>query len=353
MSNYDTIYNTFRPSTFDEVFGQEHVVQPLLHQLKNNTLPHSLILFGPPGVGKTTVARLLAKAYNQSSSGLREIDAAQDRKVETIRQLIPKFSYAPMEGDYLTVIFDEAHQMTPDAFQALQKVVEEPPEKVRFIFVTTRIDKIPSTIVSRSQRHGFTRIENKLIYQRLFEVSSKLNQETTQELLNYAVQVADGSMRDALVALGQIFSLQEQSAVDIAEALGILGGPKIANFLFLYLKRATFKELLEAAEMFESERLDNYRAMSDFQQYVVDAICYLRDDRCVNYLKFNVCDLISKIDQIAISGGHSLASIRDMMRKELEKVYILSLEAEERIAKTKNTTSAFRMFVNSLVNSWA
>jgi len=351
MNNYDALYNTFRPASFDNVKGQDRVVKPLLYQIENNTLPHSLILFGPPGVGKTTVARLLAKEYNSSSSGLREIDAAQDRKVETIRQLIPKFSYAPMEGDYLTVIFDEAHQMTHDAFQALQKVVEEPPEKVRFIFVTTRVDKIPSTIVSRSQRHSFNKIDSKYIYERLHEVCSELNLPPTKEALDYSIQVADGSLRDALVALGQIFSLSDQPEVDIAEALGILGGPKIAHFLFLYLKRATFKDLKNAATMFESERVDTYRALSDFQQYTVDAMTYLKDEECVDYLKFNVTDLIEKIDTIAISKGHDKQLIRKMVSDELLTVYKLSIKLEDRMSKTKNHTAAFGNFIIELENT--
>lgn len=345
----EALYNTYRPSSLEEVAGQESTVRILQAQIDANTLPHSLIFFGERGVGKTSVARIIAKMFNKHSTGTREIDAAHDRKVEMIRQLIPTLDYQVMEGDFLTVIFDEAHQMTNDAFQALQKVVEEPPADVRFIFVTTRIDKIPDTIIDRSQRHHFSKVKPEVIFQRLKEVSEKEYEgKVVDELLHYAVKMSDGSLRGALVALGEIASLVEidVNPDEIAESLGILGDHRISRFLSLYLlqvgqNKPDLKSLLEASSMFESDKVDSFRAFSDFQQYIIDCLYYVKDTKSLPYLKSNVSLLLSSLPNYDLG----------KFEKNLWDAYKLSLVYEKYLGGPGNNSKIFRGYLLELVGN--
>ena len=351
------LYNRWRPVDFDQVYGQDATVKILQEQIRTNTLPHSLLFYGPKGVGKTSVARIIAKAYNSHKSGTREIDASQDRKVENIRELIPSLNYSLIDGDFLTVIFDEAHQMTHDAFQALQKVVEEPPQDVRFIFVTTRVDKIPATIVDRSQRHCFVKIKRDEIYRRLKEVSSKqFDDKISDELLHYAVHIADGSLRSALVALEEISSLINVDCgdLDIAEMLGILGGPKLTNFVYLYLTQASksnpdLKKLVDSLQMFESDRIDLSRAFSDLQQYLMDAIIYLKDESCTNTY-FDVKPLLNRFTD-NIRAGISTSQVKALMLPPLFKAYDLSLKWEKTLRETNNPSSVLKRYLFDLLDA--
>ena len=354
MSEQISLYNKFRPSTFAEVCGQESTLKIIQEQIRTNTLPHSLVFYGPPGCGKTTCARIVAKEYNAHRSGMREIDAANnDGKVESIRSLLPVLNHQLLEGDHLTVIFDEAHKLTEGAFQALQKVVEEPPSGVRFIFATTKVDKIPNTILDRSQRHQFVKLTSKEIFARVKEICAlEYGESIKDDLLRYVVHVSDGSMRRALVALSQLHSLLQTNVkdVDIAESLGILGSAKLSDFLYRYLSHSNgqgIKDLVEASQIFASQYLDASKCLYYLEQYVVDVWSYFLDPNCLEYLHYDVKPLVSRLEE-ACSGAGTLEKFKPSIIFKLDEAYKAIAETSDLLSKSLNPTAVMRRFVIKL-----
>ena len=187
---YKALYRTYRPTNFDEVAGQQHIVKTLRNAVRQNKIAHAYLFCGPRGTGKTTIAKIFAKAINceaddnkpclkcsnclavqdGSHPDVIEIDAASNNGVDEVRELIEKVKYAPLKGKYKVYIIDEVHMMSAGAFNALLKTIEEPPEHVIFIFATTEPQKVLPTIISRCQRYDFTKVSINDMKQRLITV---------------------------------------------------------------------------------------------------------------------------------------------------------------------------------------
>ena len=237
---YKALYRTYRPSTFDEVAGQEHIVKTLKNALATGKLAHAYLFAGPRGTGKTTMAKLLAKALNcdegighqcnecknckaiieGSHPDVLELDAASNNGVDEIRDLIDKVKYGTILGRYKVYIIDEVHMLSTGAFNALLKTLEEPPEHVIFILATTEPHKILPTILSRCQRYDFTKLSDSDIKSRLKEVLSKEGVSFNEEAIDIIISLADGGMRDALSILDQVLAysnnkLETQDVLDI------------------------------------------------------------------------------------------------------------------------------------------
>ena len=223
---YKALYRTYRPSTFDEVAGQQHIVRTIKNALRTRKIAHAYLFAGPRGTGKTTMAKLLAKALNcEEGIGCQcnqcknclainegthpdvlEIDAASNNGVDEIRDIIDKVKYGTILGRYKVYIIDEVHMMTPGAFNALLKTLEEPPEHVIFILATTEPHKILPTILSRCQRYDFSKVSDHDIKVRIASVLKSEDIQYNDEAIDLIVSLADGGMRDALSILDQVLA---------------------------------------------------------------------------------------------------------------------------------------------------
>lgn len=228
--SYKALYRTYRPTTFSEVAGQQAIVRTLENALKQNKMAHAYLFSGPRGTGKTSMAKLFAKALNceegighqcnkctnclgindTSHPDVYEIDAASNNGVDDVRQLIENINYAPIRGRYKVYIIDEVHMMTPSAFNALLKTLEEPPRNVIFILATTEPHKVLPTILSRCQRYNFSKVSNKDISERLKTVLAKENIVYEEEALSLLVSLSDGGVRDALSMLDQVVAYADR-----------------------------------------------------------------------------------------------------------------------------------------------
>lgn len=243
MSSYVVIARKWRPQTFDEVVGQPHVTRTLQNAVRLNRTAHAYLFTGARGVGKTSVARILAKALNcsegptpapcgkcsncreitqGSSVDVLEIDGASNRGIDNIRELRETVRYRPAKGRYKIYIIDEVHMLTPEAFNALLKTLEEPPAHVVFIFATTEPHKMPATILSRCQRFDFRRMTTQELVGRLKAITADESAEFSDNVLFAIAREADGSMRDAQSLLEQLLAFSGDGLPD-EEILDILG----------------------------------------------------------------------------------------------------------------------------------
>ena len=243
--SYLVLARKHRPQTFDEVVAQEHITDLLKKAIQLNRLAHAYLFCGPRGIGKTSCARILAKSLNceggptikpcgkcsmcmeiakGTSFDVLEIDGASNRGIDEIRTLRENVKFAPSYGRYKIYIVDEVHMLTPEAFNALLKTLEEPPEHVKFIFATTAPNKVPATIISRCQRFDFKRVSMKMIVDTLSAISKKEKFKIDQEALYAIGKAAQGSLRDALSILDQLSALSEKGIVssDVFSMLGLV-----------------------------------------------------------------------------------------------------------------------------------
>nr|WP_295280952.1 DNA polymerase III subunit gamma/tau [uncultured Blautia sp.] len=242
--SYTALYRKFRPDNFDDVKGQDHIVTTLTNQIKHNRIGHAYLFCGTRGTGKTTVAKILAKAVNcqhpvngspcgecemckaiqaGTSMNVIEIDAASNNGVDNIREIREEVAYRPTEGNYKVYIIDEVHMLSTGAFNALLKTLEEPPSYVIFILATTEAHKIPITILSRCQRYDFHRITIDTIAARLDELLKIEKVDAEEKAVRYVAKAGDGSMRDALSLLDQCIAFYLGQTLTYDKVLEVLG----------------------------------------------------------------------------------------------------------------------------------
>lgn len=288
--SYIVMARKWRPQTFDAVVGQAHVVQTLKNAIGANRISHAYLFTGPRGVGKTTTARLLAKAVNclspleggepcnhcvrceeiggGGSTDVIEIDAASNGLVDDARDLREKVRYAPVSCRYKVIIIDEVHMMSNAAFNALLKTLEEPPAHTLFILATTESHKVPATIVSRCQRFDFRRIPVKEIVGRLSTMAGAESIEVEPEALEVVARGADGSLRDAQSLFDQIvsYSGKRVTAQDVVTVLGLVAAEVFSGLVDAVSKRETAKAL-EIVEQLVSGGADLRLFMKDWVEY--------------------------------------------------------------------------------------
>ena len=291
--SYTALYRKFRPDAFSDVKGQDHIVTTLKNQLRANRIGHAYLFTGTRGTGKTTVAKIFAKTVNcehptedgpcgecrickaiaaGASMNVIEIDAASNNGVDNIREIIDEVSYSPAEGKYKVYIIDEVHMLSPGAFNALLKTLEEPPSYVIFILATTEVHKIPITILSRCQRYDFKRISIDTITDRMKELMDTEQVQVEDRALRYIAKVADGSMRDALSLLDQCiaFYLGEKLTYDnVLEVLGTVDIQVYSDLLDMILSQ----DINGVMDLLE----DVARQGREWSQFITDFLWYLRN----------------------------------------------------------------------------
>ncbi len=267
---YQALYRKWRPQTFDQVIGQEHITRTLKNQVRTGRLSHAYLFIGTRGTGKTTCARILAKAINcenpvdgnpcgqcaacrgiaeGSVLDVVELDAASNNGVDNVRALRDEAVFSPASVKKRVYIIDEVHMLSMPAFNALLKILEEPPEHLMFILATTELQKVPATILSRCQRHSFRRIETAEIAGYLKDIAGKERIGLSEEAAQLLARMADGGVRDALSLLDQCSATENIDAQTVYTALGLAGNRRIAQLLDLILNRDSAAALRLFSEM--------------------------------------------------------------------------------------------------------
>ncbi|MCD7750449.1 MAG: DNA polymerase III subunit gamma/tau [Lachnospiraceae bacterium] len=329
---YTALYRKFRPATFEEVKGQDHIVTTLRNQVKADRIGHAYLFTGTRGTGKTSVAKIFARAVNceapvngspcgvcaacqsigaGTSMNVVEIDAASNNGVDNIREIIDEVSYSPAEGKYKVYIIDEVHMLSTGAFNALLKTLEEPPSYAIFILATTEVHKIPITILSRCQRYDFRRMSIDTLAGRLREVTEAEGVMIEEKALRYLAKAADGSMRDGLSLLDQCIAFHMDEELTFDKVLDVLGAVDTA--VFSQMVRTILKSDVAGTISLLEDIISQGRELS---QFVLDLTWYLRN-------------LLLLKTSLSVDDAVQVKAMEDILEVSADNLARLKEEAEE------------------------
>ncbi len=331
--SYQALYRKFRPTDFNSVKGQDHIVTTLINQIKSERIGHAYLFCGTRGTGKTTVAKIVARAVNcenlkdgnpcgecescrSIASGTNmnviEIDAASNNGVDNVREIIEEVSYPPTQGKYKVYIIDEVHMLTTAAFNAMLKTLEEPPAYAIFILATTEANALPITILSRCQRYDFRRIDIETITARMKELLEVEKTEADDAALKYVAKAADGSLRDALSILDQCIAFHFGKRLTLDMVLDVLGAVDTEVFSRL-LRCMIASDVIGCIKLLEEVVMQG----RELTQFVSDYTWYLR-----NLLLVKNCDAVEDLLDISSDNLALLKEEASMAEQETVMRYI-------------------------------
>ena len=370
--NYLVLARKWRPKSFSEVSGQDHVVKAIQNSLKQNKVHHALLFTGTRGVGKTTIARLFAKSLNCDTGitpepcgkcescvsidegnfmDLIEVDAASQRGIDDTRDLLENTQYTPTVGRYKVYLIDEVHQLTKEAFNALLKTLEEPPEHMKFLLATTESEKIPITVLSRCLKFNLKKISEEQIAERMKEILDAEKIKYEEGALSIISKSADGSMRDALSLLDQALAYEdyELSENNVIDMLGLIDNKYALSIVQSILNQDSelLKEQLDGLD----SKYPNYNDVLDNIASIAQEIAYLQvldaskvdvQDEIIELSNNHSPELIQLIYQIAINSKKDLSlapSAREGFTMAILRMFAFQLSDEQSIENRASDTA--------------
>lgn len=357
---YQALYRKWRPQTFDQVIGQKHITETLKNQVRTGRLSHAYIFIGTRGTGKTTCARILARAVNcehpvdgnpcgecaacrgildGSVLDVVELDAASNNSVENVRALREEAIFSPASVKKRVYIVDEVHMLSTSAFNALLKILEEPPEHLMFILATTELQKVPATILSRCQRHSFRRIDAQQIAEYLEYIAQQEKFSLTHDAAQLIARMADGGVRDALSLLDQCSAFDEINAEAVYSAIGLAGNRRIMDML-KYILRHDAASALQEFNTLWMEGKDPASFMKELGGLLRDVLVYaVAPENGLNL----------------VSGGYDTASLSGFAARMTREELICAMETVQRysvqLREAKNPKTVVELCLISLCDN--
>ena len=378
---YTALYRKFRPQTFEEMVGQEHITRTLRNQIMANRVGHAYLFNGGRGTGKTTSAKVLARAINclnpkdgepcneceickaalnGSLTDIVEMDAASNNSVEDIRSIREEVNFLPTKAKYRVYIIDEVHMLSQGAFNALLKTLEEPPEHVKFILATTEPQKLPATILSRCQRFDFKRISNEDIIKRLEIVCKESNIEITKQALNIIASLAEGAMRDALSILERCVQDGENN-IDEDKIKELVGIPKITHIHSITeaIIKYNIDEAMESITKVLDEGKDLNNLLWEVIKYIKDILMVKTGQKLTIYNETDFENLKKLADEVskerAISLINELSKLENDMKSSTQRLIVFEAGiirlCDKELASSENKSNTQISDGNSNINT--